>query len=267
MDYISKLGLEFNPFIKNSKDILIETDEYKEVDFRLNVILETRGFGVITGSSGKGKTTMVRNWSKALNPSQYKVIYISLSTLTVSEFYKHLAVELGLEALARKSGNFRMIQAAITRLAVEKRITPIIILDEANYISSGILNDLKILFNFEMDSKDRAIILLVGLPKLNNTLNLAAHEPLRQRITMNYHLEGLNKTETRVYISQKLKGAGCHADIFDEGALEAITNASNGVPRMINKICDKCLLVCYADDSNNITTDIVMKAINESEIG
>jgi len=59
MNYISRMGLEFNPFIKNSKEILIKTEEYNEVDFRLNVILETRGFGVITGSSGKGKTTII----------------------------------------------------------------------------------------------------------------------------------------------------------------------------------------------------------------
>jgi len=267
MNYISRMGLEFNPFIKNSKEIFIKNEEVSEVNFRLNVILETRGFGVITGSSGKGKTTLIRNWSKDLNSSQYKVIYISLSTLTVSEFYKHLATELGLEPISRKSSNFRMIQAAITRLSVEKRITPLIILDEANYINSSILNDLKILFNFEMDSKDRAIVLMVGLPKLNNTLNLAAHEPLRQRITMNYHLEGLNKIETKDYIKQKLQAAGCHTDLFGEGALDAIANTAGGIPRMINKICDKCLLVCHVSQSTTITTETVMKAINESEIG
>ena len=267
MNYISRMGLEFNPFIKNSKEIFIKNEEVSEVSFRLNVILETRGFGVITGSSGKGKTTLIRNWAGDLNSSQYKIIYISLSTLTVSDFYKHLATELGLEPLGRKSGNFRMIQAAITRLSVEKRITPIIILDEANYINSSILNDLKILFNFEMDSKDRAIVLMVGLPKLNNTLNLAAHEPLRQRITMNYHLDGLNKIETKDYIKQKLQAAGCHAEIFGEGALDAIANTAGGIPRMINKICDKCLLVCHVSESTIITTETVMKAINESEIG
>ena len=267
MNYISRMGLEFNPFIKNSKEIFIKNEEVSEVNFRLNVILETRGFGVITGSSGKGKTTLIRNWASDLNSSQYKLVYISLSTLTVAEFYKHLATELGLEPISRKSGNFRMIQAAITRLAVEKRITPVIILDEANYINSSILNDLKILFNFEMDSKDRAIVLMIGLPKLNNTLNLAAHEPLRQRITMNYHLGGLNKIETKDYIKQKLQAAGCHTDLFGEGALDAIANAAGGIPRMINKICDKCLLVCHVSQSTTITTETVMNAINESEIG
>ena len=84
----------------------------------------------------------------------------------------------------KKSDNFRIIQEEISRLALEKRKTPVIIIDEANYISNAVLNDLKILFNFEMDSRDRAVILLVGLPQLNHTLQLAIHEPLRQRIIM-----------------------------------------------------------------------------------
>ncbi len=126
------------------------------------------------------------------NPG-YKVIYTTLSTLTVNEFYKPLAEQFGLESMFRKNDNFRIIQNEFTRYAVEKRITPVIIIDEANYMRHSILNDLKLLFNFEMDSKDRAVVLMVGLPQLNNTLRLVAHEPLRQRITMNYHLEGLVK--------------------------------------------------------------------------
>lgn len=96
----------------------------------------------------------------------------------------------------------------IARLSIEKRKTPVIIIDEADYINNAILNDLKILFNFEMDSGDRAAILLAGLPKLNSTLRLAIHEPLHQRPVMNYNPEGLSKEEGRSYIHEKLKGAG-----------------------------------------------------------
>ncbi|BEP28131.1 ExeA family protein [Helicovermis profundi] len=267
MDYTSRFGLDFNPFIKNSKEIIIETSEYKETLLRLNILLETRGFGLITGSPGKGKTTIIRSWSKILNPSLFKVIYSSLSTLTVAEFYKNLAQQLGLEPMMRKNDNFKIIQNEITRYAVEKRITPVIIIDEANYINNGILNDLKILFNFEMDSKDRAVVLLVGLPNINNTLRLVSHEPLRQRITMNYHLDGLNKEEARSYIKNKLIGANCHVNIFSEGALEGIINSSNGIPRIINKICNACLLIGNNQNITDINNDIVMMAVNETELG
>ena len=162
------------------------------------------------------------------NPSLYKVIYTSLSTLTVMEFYRNLVAELGGVPAFRKPDNFRLIQGEITRLALEKRQTPVIIIDEANYINTAVLNDLKILFNFDMDSRDRAVILLAGLPQLNNTLRLGIHEPLRQRIVMNYNMDALSKEEGRDYITAKLKGAGCSQTVFDENAIEAILNAANG---------------------------------------
>jgi len=268
MEYISRFGFEFNPFIKNTRqESIIETTEYKEVMYRLNMLLKTRGFGLITGSSGKGKTTLVRSFAGHLNPSLYKVIYITLSTVTVNDFYRHLAQGLGLEPCFRKVDNFKIIQNEITRYAVEKRITPVIIIDEANYIKTSILNDLKMIFNFEMDSRDRAVVLLTGLPSLNNTLRLVAHEPLKQRITMNYHLEGLSKEASINYIQGKLREAKAHTGVFSESALEAIVNVARGVPRIINKICDACLLIGHNKEVNEINNDIVMMAIDEIELG
>ena len=229
--------------------------------------VKTKGFGILTGSAGRGKTTALRNWAKSLNPSLYKVIYSSLSTLTPNDFYRNLVKELGCEPAFKKPDNFRIIQEEITRLSVEKRKTPVIIIDEANYINNAILNDLKILFNFEMDSRDRAAILLAGLPKLNATLGLGIHEPLKQRVVMNYNLEGLSKEEGKLYISEKLKGAGCNQTIFEDAAVEAILNASDGTPRLINKFCNASMLIGDSNKINIINTDIVMQAINDCELG
>lgn len=267
MDYFTRYGLEFNPFIKNSKEILVNTSEYRETLFRLDYLAKTKGFGILTGSAGRGKTTSIRNWTATLNPSLYKVIYSSLSTLTPNDFYRNLVKELGIEPAYKKPDNFRIIQEEITRLAVEKRKTPIIIIDEANYINNAILNDLKILFNFEMDSRDRAAILLAGLPKLNTTLGLGIHEPLKQRIVMNYNLEGLSKEEGKVYISEKLKGAGSNQPIFEDAAIEAILNAADGTPRLINKYCNAGMLIGDSHKANIITSDIIMQAVNDCELG
>lgn len=266
-DYISRYGLDFNPFIKASHDIVLETSEYREIIYRLNYLAKNKGFGVITGGPGRGKTTAVRNWANSLNHSLYRVIYTSLSTLTVSEFYKHISEELGLQPMHKKTDNFKNIQNEIIRYAVEKRITPVIIIDEANYISSGILNDLKMLFNFEMDSRDRAVILLVGLPQLNNTLRLVANEPLRQRIIMNYNIDSLSKEEAHEYIKGKLAGAKCSVELFNSNALEAIVNSANGIPRIINKICDTCLFIGNSKNANTIDADIVLLAVSETELG
>ena len=106
-DYIARYGMDFNPFIKNAKDVHIETEDYRELKIRLDYLLSNRGFGIITGGPGRGKTTCIRHYISSLNPSLYKVTYTSLSTLTVSEFYKHMAKELGLEVCHKKNDNYR----------------------------------------------------------------------------------------------------------------------------------------------------------------
>ena len=267
MELTARYGLEFNPFLKNSKEILYTGNEYKEALFRLDYLAGTKGFGLLTGAPGRGKTTLVRNWSAKLNPSLYKVIYTSLSTVTVNDFYRNLAFSLGAQAAYRKTENFHAIQGEITRLALDKKKTPVIIIDEANYVSNAILNDLKILFNFEMDSRDRAVILLVGLPQINNTLRLSSHEPLRQRIIMNYNLDGLSKEEGKDYIETKLRGAGCNQPVFEEGAIEAILNATDGTARMISKLCNAAMVIGHSRSINLVTADVVMQAINDSTIG
>lgn len=267
MDYIARYGLEFNPFLKNSREVLVETQEYREALFRLNYLLSIKGFGLLTGGAGRGKTTAVRSWALGLNPSLYKVVYSSLSTLTVNDFYRSLAAELGAQPAFRKTDNFKIIQNEISRLVLEKRQTPVIIMDEANYIGNAVLNDLKMLFNFEMDSRDRAVVLLSGLPQLNSTLRLGIHEPFRQRLVMNYNLEGMTKAEGSSYITAKLRGAGCTQDVFEENALEAILNAANGTPRMVNKLCNASLLIGNSSELDLITADAVMQAVNDCELG
>ena len=133
-------------------------------------------------------------------------------------------------------------------------------------------------------SCDRAVIFLSGLPQLNNTLRLAAHELLRQRIVMNYDLDGMSKEEGRRYIQeklnitmrldrwlkeprnkQKLRGEECTQSVFEENALEAVLNAANGTPRFINKLCNASLLG-NSRNPNLITADAVMQAISEYEL-
>ena len=107
MDYTARYGLEFNPFLKNSKEILVETQEYKETMFRLNYLLATKGFGLLTGSAGRGKTTAVRSWASGLNTFLYKVVYSSLSTLTVNDFYRNLALHSPLFEKQTTFGSYR----------------------------------------------------------------------------------------------------------------------------------------------------------------
>lgn len=266
-DYTARYGLEFNPFIKNAKDILLETAESSEVRTRLNYLKDTRGFGVLTGEPGRGKTTAARTWAGSLNPSLFRVSYNSLSSLTVMDFYRQIAAGLGAEPRFRKHELFDDIQREVKRYALEKRVTPVIVIDEADMLSHKVLSDLQIMFNFEMDSRDLAVVLLVGQPRLNTTLNQSAHESLLQRIVMNYHMTGISKEEGRKFIIHKLEGAGSRQTVFDANALEAILNAANGTPRMINKICNRSLMIGASQNQDTISADTVRKAIEDNQLG
>lgn len=267
MNYILKYGIEYNPFVKNSNnDIRIELENHNQIMFRLKHLEEIKGIGLITGEPGLGKTTSIRHWSKNLNSNIYKVIYIAHSTITVHEFYRELCDKLGIEQHHSKRINMVQIQNEIKRLSIEKRITPVIILDEANYLSSQILNDLKIILNFEMDSKEPYILLLVGQNIIRNSLNMKANEALKQRISMNYSLTGLSHEESKKYIDDKLKHAGLNTNIFTSEGYNQIIGASNGIPRKINQIMDKALLFLENRKKDLIDEDIAMGAIDESTI-
>jgi general secretion pathway protein A len=163
----------------------------------------------------------------------------------------------------RKSDIFKQIQECLTDLFKDRRITPIIIIDEAQYLKTGILNDLKILLNFEMDSQNYAILILTGQPQLNSILSKRIHEPLRQRITINYQFSGINSEDTRNYIIKQLNVANVSHEVFQPGALEALANCANGSIRILNTLVDKCLLIAFQKQTHSIDTEIVMLAENE----
>lgn len=137
---------------------------------------------------------------------------------------------------------------------------------DIKHACNAILNDLKMIFNFEMDSRDRAAVLLAGLPSLNHTLQLGIHEPLRQRITMNYNMDGFSKDESKEYIQAKLRGVRCTRQVFDENALEALANAANGVPRLLNKLANSCLLIAGSKNCDTVDSEIVMQAVTDCEL-
>ncbi|MFQ9702061.1 MAG: hypothetical protein ACLR0U_06410 [Enterocloster clostridioformis] len=184
----------------------------------------------------------------------------------MNDFYRHLAVELGAQPAFRKTDNFKIIRMrSIDLLWKSARLPSSSSMKRT--ISNAVLNDLKMLFNFEMDSRDRAVILLCGLPQLNSTLRLSIHEPFRQRIVMNYNLEGMTKTEGHSYIIEKLNGAGCKQTVFEENALGGNPQCRQWHSRMINKLCNASLLVANSSGLNLITSDAVMQAINDCELG
>lgn len=212
--YKAYWGMEFNPFDKSIKESdYFQTEDYQEATKRLEYLKNIKGIGLYTGLSGTGKTYSLKAFVHSLNKSLYKVIYLQLTTITTAEFYKALAVELGLEPCCRKLDNYRQIQERITTLYKDQKVTLCIIIDEAQYLQRSILADLKLLMNFQMDSRNYAMLILAGQPVLNNILSMQIHESLKQRIVINYNFQGLSETEVKKYIQNRLGLCGVHQPI------------------------------------------------------
>lgn len=266
--YLSYYGLEFNPFNKDIETkYAFETNDFKILKNRLNYIKDNKTMALITGNPGMGKTFTIRNFLNELNKNLYRVIYICMSTITTYEFYKQLCYELGIDPPNKKIDMFKEIQRQIITLSKDKSINLIIVLDEAQYLKTEILNDLKILFNFDLDSKNYVSLILVGQPILNSILRRNIFEALSQRITVSYNMLGINKEELKNYINSRISLAHGNNGIFDEQAIEAIFNSCGGSIRIANNIINKCFIIGKNNDSQIIDSNIILEAVNDLSLG
>lgn len=154
MIYNSFYGLTFNPFDKQQlkeKDCF-QSRDFKEMNLRLNHLKNIRGIGVFTALPGMGKSYALRCFAKGLNPNQYHMEYMCLSTISVADFYKQFCSILGVSDKGGKPAMFKAIQEQITYLYRDKHQPLLLAIDEAQYLSNGILNDIKMLMNYGYDS-------------------------------------------------------------------------------------------------------------------
>ena len=141
-----------------------------------------------------------------------------------------------------------------------------VLIDEAEYLGQAVLADLKILMNFEMDSKNYAILLLSGQPTLNNTLSMQVHEALRQRIVINYNMQGLNAEEVVDYAKDRMRICGVSREVFEAAALEAASGYCSGSIRTLNTLLHRALIIGCEQKRDTVGTEVVMDAANEIDL-
>ena len=264
----SYYGLAFNPF---DKQLTLEKDRFQSRDMgemlhRLDYLKETRGIGVFTARPGMGKTFALRCFAKGLNPSLYHMEYICLSTVSVAEFYKQLCAILGVDSKGGKPGMFKAIQEQIYYLYKEKRQPLLLAVDEAQYLSAGILNDIKMIMNYGYDSVNCFTLVLCGEPYLNNTLRRPVHEALRQRITVHYNFHGLSDEEVSEYILHKISCAGGAPGIIETAALAAVHSHSQGNPRLVDNLMTDALALGAQMDKKSITPEVILAAVGNQNL-
>jgi general secretion pathway protein A len=222
------------------------------------------GFVVLTGEVGTGKTTVCRCLLQQI-PDHIDIAVIVNPKLNSQELLQTICDELGV-ALAEEQPTAKQLIDALNTflLATHARgRNAILIIDEAQNIAIDVLEQLRLLTNLETNERKLLQLILLGQPELNTLLEQPSLRQLAQRITARYHLRPLARQEVAQYIEHRLAIAGCRGHLFTPAAVARIYRYSNGIPRLINLLCDRALLGVYAENGAVVDATMVRRAARE----
>lgn len=223
------------------------------------------GFTVITGEVGTGKTMLVQSLLGQLNGST-RTAYLFNPNLSTLDFLEYICEDLGVKINRRSKGQYiaHLYQALLEFYAQD--INVVLIIDEAHRLRPDLLEEVRLLTNLETPKGKLLQVILVGQPELNETLNHTDFRQLKQRISLRYHLRVLTKKETFQYIQTRLQRAGLmDPRVFSPKALDLIFEYSQGIPRLINIVCDNALISGYASDRQIIDQKTIQEIIFSRE--
>jgi general secretion pathway protein A len=264
--YTSFFGLNEKPFtITPDPRYLFMSERHGEgLAHLVYGVTESGGFIQLTGEVGTGKTTLVRTLLGQI-PAEVDIALILNPQLTAQEFLTTICEELGID-LPRDKDSTKALVDALNRHLLEahsrgRRI--ILLVDEAQNLSEGVLEQLRLLTNLETARQKLLQIILIAQPELRQKLAQDSLRQLAQRVTGRYHLEPLSRDEAFRYIDHRLRVAGALTEIFEPAAKREVYRLSGGVPRVMNVICDRALLGAYSRESRTIDKRMVRKAASE----
>jgi type II secretory pathway predicted ATPase ExeA len=254
-------------FLQPDPDFLYLSEKHRTtLDLLELAIFNQSGFCVISGDIGVGKTTLVRELLNRLDDN----ICVGLVTNTLPSFGELLQLIMaafGLEC--DTDDNFelhkRFTDFLIQQYADQKHT--LLIIDEAQHLSLAALEKLRMLSNINADKDFLLQVILVGQKNLHDKLTRPELEQFSQRIAVDYHLTGLDEKETHEYIRYRLSHAGGSPDLFDKNACSTIYHCSEGIPRLINRICGVCLVYGYSEESQVITSELAAAVARDQRIG
>jgi general secretion pathway protein A len=224
-------------------------------------ISENLGFILLTGEIGSGKTTLIQYILNNLNAGTEAAIIFN-TNVGVDQLLSMILSEFELPRQANKADVLNVLNHfLIEQYAQNKKV--LLIIDEAQNLSSEALEEVRMLSNLQSDSHVLLQIMLVGQPELKAKLRQPSMRQFAQRIAVNYHLTGLNLEETGKYIAHRLQIAGGSPDLFTPKAVEFIYKLAAGIPRSINIACQAALVYGFADEARTITQDIIKQIIND----
>ncbi|OHB32176.1 MAG: ATPase [Desulfuromonadaceae bacterium GWC2_58_13] len=263
--YLEFYGLQEKPFTitPNPRFVYLSKNHREVFAHLLYGIEDCCGFVAITGEVGTGKTTVLRTLLDDLNEEKYRLAFIFNPCLSVLDLLRSIHREFGIESEASSVGDLiHELNEFLLQQRGEGR-TVVLVIDEAQNLDPSVLEQIRLLSNLETDTDKLIQIVLVGQPELGILLKRRNMRQLNQRIAVRYHLGTMDQHDAFEYVRHRLTVAGGDDEIFTPAALKKIYRFSGGLPRMINILCGRTLLLGYSQDRKIITARMVAAAIKE----
>lgn len=265
--YAAYFGLKENPFsLSPEPRYLFLSEQHRDaLNCLIYGIKGKKGFVLISGGIGTGKTTICRSLLSALDDSVETALIFN-TAVDELDLLETILGEYGIDikdqSKTRKYYIDILNDFLLKNFAAGK--TAVLLIDEAQNLSHGALEQIRMLSNLETESEKLIQIILIGQPEINNNLLLPALRQLNERITVRYDLKPLSPRDVRDYVLHRLTVANGPGSLhFTKGAFDLIYNFSEGIPRRINALCDRALLIAYTKNMSRIDRKIVRLAAND----
>ena len=263
--YLEHFGLKKSPFqITPDTDFLFLSRSHARAKAYMSYsIWKWDGFSVVTGKPGTGKTLMIRNLIERLD-RDVEVVYLNHTRLTRTEFLRSVAANLGMAAF--DAGEAELIARITEHLEARGREgrRVLLIVDEAHYLKPAVMEEIRFFTALENDGKPLLNLILVGDDSLLAKFDKPGMEQLRQRVRLWYSIGNLDKEGVKEYINYRLASAGRVGEgIFTDSAISLIYSFTDGLPRLINILCDAALVAAYVKEDQVVSTSSVRTALDE----
>ena len=265
--YEAWFGMEHTPF---SRDVppeeLYESPAMENALGRLSYAADRQLFAVVTADAGCGKSTLIRRFAASLPKDKYILLYLSDSKLTPRWFYKGMLDQLGLDAGFYRGDAKRQLQREIEIIRGVQGKQVVCVLDEAHLLEKETLEEFRFLLNYRFDSMSPMALILVGQTELwDEKLRFQRYAAIRQRIDICCTLPHLDRAEADAYINSHLRYSGCGQNLFTERAVDEVFRISTGIPRVINRICEKSLTYAF-QQQKKLVDDHMIRFVNDHEM-
>ncbi len=260
--YNGFFGFERSPFeLSPDPDFFFPLERSREALASIYYALcQRKGFVVLTGEVGTGKTLLIRCLLKLLKRQQIPFANVFNPRLSDMDFLEYVIFDLGIKVAERSKSSLLRALYNFLLVQLQKGLTTVLVVDEAHQMGQSLLEEVRLLTNLETNQQKLIQIVLVGQPEFDTKLDSFELRQLKQRIAIRYRLEPFTIAETRQYIERRLTRAGAGSGaraIFSLKTVEAIHRYSLGIPRLINSICDQSLIAAYARQSRSVPVELI----------